>query len=348
MATLKELATLTGFSQATISRVLNNDPTMSVSDTTRAAIFEAAGELHYKTSNRTRKPRGAHKNPLRFAVAEMLTPAEQLGDPYFLFLKNFAEQQCIDRGAEVCHLRAEGNGYRLDTPLQVDGVLAIGIFSEEQVERLSYFSRNLVFLDSAPDETRFDSVVLNFRIGVELALDHLRALGHSEIGFIGPDRKLDYKKRPAPEVRRQHFIKYMEEHHLFHPEFVFETPMDAGIARATLLHEIQAGHTLPTALLAANEETAIGAVGALRAAGLHVPQDISVISFNDTARSELTDPPLTSVSTHAEDMSAAAIEMLARRAEYMRRSPNRPAMLPFKIVVPPTLIERQSVAAPCR
>ena len=69
MATLKELAEYTGFSIATISRVLN-DPTMSVSESTRAAILEAAGELHYKSSSRQRRMRVMHSKQLRFAIAE--------------------------------------------------------------------------------------------------------------------------------------------------------------------------------------------------------------------------------------------------------------------------------------
>ena len=86
MATLKELSEHTGYSITTISRVLNNDPTMSVSDATRAAILEAAGALNYKKpSPRQRRDAAGH---LCFAVAEMLSPVEQLKDPYYLYLKN--------------------------------------------------------------------------------------------------------------------------------------------------------------------------------------------------------------------------------------------------------------------
>ena len=88
MATLKELSEHTGYSITTISRVLNNDPTMSVSDATRAAILEAAGALNYKKpSPRQRRDAAGH---LCFAVAEMLSPVEQLKDPYYLYLKNLS------------------------------------------------------------------------------------------------------------------------------------------------------------------------------------------------------------------------------------------------------------------
>ncbi|WP_352416184.1 LacI family DNA-binding transcriptional regulator, partial [Oscillibacter ruminantium] len=75
MATLRELAEETGFSITTISRVLNDDPTLNVTDATRAAILDAAGRLHYKSAARPRRPRAAQSNGavLRFAVAEMLS-----------------------------------------------------------------------------------------------------------------------------------------------------------------------------------------------------------------------------------------------------------------------------------
>lgn len=341
MSTLKELAEYTGFSITTISRVLNNDPTMSVSDATRAKILEAAGKLHYRSSARPRRIRTGAPSSLRIAIAEMLSPAEQLVDPYYLYLKNYAEQRCCDCGYSVIHLSEQAGAYRAPVPTSFDGLLAIGIFSEAQIQNLSALSSNLVFLDSAPDELKFPSVVLNFQLGVEQALDYLLARGHRYIGFLGPDRKLDQKKRPAPEVRRQFFIDYMTRKGLFDPAFLFEAKMTSSDARAALSGRIQSGGALPTALLAANEEAAIGACAALRENGLHVPRDMSIISFNDTPLSTLTDPPLTSVSTHVAAMSATAVDLLARS----RREADA---LPVKIVVPPSLIERESVYAPIR
>lgn len=345
MTTLKELSECTGFSQATISRVLNEDPTMSVTDATRDAILTAAGKLQYKGVKRAHKQEKDKRTGLRVAIAEMLTPAEQLADPYYLYLKTFAEKFVLDRHIELCRLCYEGNTYRMAPEAEVDGVLAIGIFTDEQIEALSAISQNLVFLDSSPDETRFDSVVLNFELGVERALDHLYAQGHREIGFIGPNRKYDARKRPAPEVRRLCFVSYMRNRGLLREEYLFETPMEALAAREALLTRIQDGKKMPTALLAANEAAAIGAVGALRESGLTVPGEVSIISFNDTVISSLIDPPLTSISTHVEQMSTAAASILLRRAVERREGEE---FLPLKIIVPPSLIERQSVAEPCR
>lgn len=335
MATLRELAKYTGFSITTISRVLNSDPTMSVSDATREVILKAAGDLHYK--NVPGRFRVGNAPALRFGFAEMLSPAEQLADPYYLYLKNYAEQHCRDLGYGVTVLCERAGSYERTSAEKLSGVLAIGIFSDEQVLQLSGLSGHIVFLDSSPDELHYDSVVLNFRLGVEQAAESLIALGHRRLGFLGPVCKLDQRKRPAPEIRRQIFIHYLQKKGLFDERFLFDAPMDASGARTVLSERIASGAPLPTALLAANEEAAIGALNAAKAAGLRVPEDLSIISFNDTPLGALTDPPLSGVCTHVEAMSAAAVDLLARRCL------GQETAVPLKIVVPPALVLRESV-----
>lgn len=337
MATLKELSEYTGFSIATISRVLNNDPTMSVSDATRAKILEAAGKLRYKATARARKVKADRPRPLHIGMAVMLSPAEQLEDPYYLYLNNYVEQRCHDSGFGVVHLLGQAENYQLPvSEAAIDGIVAIGIFSEKQIERLHSISSNLVFLDSSPDELQYSSVVLDFRLGIEQAIDYLIACGHQRIGFLGPECKLDQKKRPALEVRRQSFIRYMKKKELYVPELMLEAAMTVADARAAVSAHVEAGRERPTALLVANEEAAIGAISALQAHGLSVPKDISIISFNDTPRSMLTNPPLTSISTHADVMSSVAVDLLVRKIREQD-------ILPLKVVVPPTLVERESV-----
>ena len=126
--------------------------------------------------------------------------------------------------------------------------------------------------------------------------------------------------------------------------YVFEVPapenLDLKKAARAVGELLSSGAALPTAFLCANEEGAVGALLALREAGLSVPGDLSVVSFNDTPRSALVDPPLTSVSTHVEEMARAALRLLGERASIGGREPIR--TLPLKLVVPPTLTVRES------
>lgn len=209
-------------------------------------------------------------------------------------------------------------------------------FSDQQIAQLLEISPNIVFVDSSPDERRFDSVVLNFRLGVEQALDYLLYKGHRKIGFLGPAYKLDQKKRPALEARRQYFIDYMKNAGLYDEHLIIDTGLSAKDGSAQIRKWLEQKDHIPTALLAYNEESAITAVSNLREVGLRIPEDVSVISFNDTPLSILTEPPLTSVTAHLEVMGEMAVKMLLDRLD-------DPQHLPYKIVLPPTLAVRDSV-----
>ena len=111
MATLKELADRTGYSPATISRILSGDPSLSVTAEARRKVLEEAGRLNY-TATRSRRGRSP-KGLLRVGVAEMLTPVQQLDDPYYLYLSNFLRQNCLDRKYTCIPLESRGEGFWL-------------------------------------------------------------------------------------------------------------------------------------------------------------------------------------------------------------------------------------------
>lgn len=340
MATLKELADRTGYSPATISRILSGDPALSVTPEARRKVLEEAGRLNY-TATRSRRGR-TPKGVLRVGVAEMLTPAQQLDDPYYLYLSNFVRQGCMDKKYTCLTLESRGEGFLPPEGEKLDGIVAIGLFTPAQIESLAALTPNVVFVDSSPFEQRFDSVVLGYELGISLALEHLTQLGHRHIGYIGPVYKLDDYRRRAPEVRRQLFLKLMERYELLEGGRLLDCPMEAQAAARAVGELLASGEQCPTAFLCANEESAIGALRALNEAGRRVPQEVSVVSFNDTPRSSLVDPPLTSVSTHVEEMARTALRMLSERAVLPGKEPVR--TLPLKVVVPPSLVVRGSSA----
>ena len=340
MATLKELAEYTGFSVTTISRILNDDPTMNASEETRKTILEAAGKLNYQ-STRSRRGRTA-KRPVRIGLAEMLSPTELLTDPYYLYLKNNVEQYCVEHNYDIAHLRRGSDGFQQMSPVELDGVIAVGIFTPQEVESLHAIHPNVVFLDSAPEEDCSDAVVGNLRFGVKLALEDLLSHGHTRIGFIGPLEKLDDHKQPAPDVRRQCFIAFMQDRGLYDPERMVNVPTDAQLTYEAVQQYIASGRPLPTAFLTHNEQNAIGAMRAFSEAGISVPEQVSLIAFNDTPLAELTVPPLTSVSMHIREMSQLAVRLLLERVPSRHNGVVR--SVPIKAVLPPELIVRGSVA----
>ena len=336
MATLKELAQRTGYSPATISRILSGDPALSVSDEARQRVLEEAGRLNY-AATKSRRGR-APKSLLRVGLAERLTPRQQLDDPYFLYLGSLVRRHCLEQRYVCLPIPALGDSYLPPEGEGLDGIVAVGEFSPAQVETLASFSLNTVFLDASPDESRFDAVVLNYELGIRQALELLWDFGHENIAFLGPDHRR-YSSSPAPEARRESYLFLMARRGLGEHVSILDCPMEVEAAARAVRAALEGGKC-PTALLCANEDCAVGAVRALKDAGRSTPADCSVVSFNDTPRSALLDPPLTSVSAPVEEMVRTALRLLVQRAAVGGKEPVR--TLPQKAVLPPTLVCRES------
>lgn len=334
MATLKELADRTGCSPAAISRVLNADPTLSVSEETRRRVLEEAGRLNYSAS---KSRRGRAPKPLmRVGLAEMLSSSRQLDDPYFLYLGNHVRQGCQERKYACVPLEYREGSFLLPEGETVDGIVAIGYFPPEQIQALETISKQLVFLDFSPDEIRYDSVELGYELGIRLALEALTALGHRRLAFAGPaDRPYG---QLGPEPRYQAFLQLTAPQPQLSCQVV-SCPMQGRAIEPNLAELLSHPQDRPTALLCANEEIALAAVRTAEHLGLDIPGDLSVVSFNDTPRSALVRPALTSVSVHTQEMANAALRLLAER---VLGSVPAPRTWPQKVVVPPSLSLRES------
>lgn len=334
MATLKELADRTGCSPAAISRILNADPTLSVSEETRRRVLEEAGRLNYSAS---KSRRGRAPKPLmRVGLAEMLSGSRQLDDPYFLYLGNHVRQGCQERKYACIPLEHTEGGFLLPEGEGVDGIVAVGYFPPEQIQALEAISKQLVFLDFSPDEIRYDSVELGYEPGIRLALEALTSLGHRRLAFAGPpDRPYG---QPGPEPRYQAFLHLTAAQSQLNCRVV-HCPMQGRAIESNLTALLSHPEDRPTALVCANEEIALAAVRTAEHLGLDIPGDLSVVSFNDTPRSALVRPALTSVSVHTQEMANAALRLLADR---VLGSVPAPRTWPQKVVVPPSLSLRES------
>lgn len=343
MATLKELSERTGYSAATISRILNGDPTLSVTEETRRIVLEEAGRLNY-LATRSRRGR-TPKRVIRIGLAEEKTPVEQLNDPYYLYLSNYIRQECLERKYVYVPLERQGEGFSSYTAEELNGIIAIGVFTPKQVEALGAISPNVLFVDTSPMESLYDSVVPGYELGISMAVDYLLELKHKRIGFIGPTLTVNSRRQLAPEARRQMFVTQMQRHGLLDADLLLECPMEAEAAKQVVSAFLDNEKTAPSAFICANEESAIGALAALKEFGLSVPRDVSIVSFNDTPKSALLDPPLTSISAHVEEMSRTAVRLLMERISISGERPVRE--LPLKVIVPPSLVIRESTAVAC-
>ncbi len=333
MATIKEIASRAGVSPATVSRVLNHDTTLSVSAETKMRIFEIAEELDYKTV-RERKGNIGDSKRLSFGVVDWYTEVELLDDPYYLYLMTAIEKECSVASIDMFKITKLNGKYNAMKLPSIDGIIAIGKFSDEEIEDLSSYSANIVFVDSSPHEKRYDSVTINLRLGVTEALGHLLELGHTEIGFIGGTVVGDYKEITVDD-RKKVFVEFMERHGLYNPDYMYIGSRISYDEGYSLIHQAIKTGKLPTAFFIANDTMATGALRALHEVKLNVPNEISIIGFNDLATSKYLIPPLTTVRVHLSFMAVTAIELLQERI-------NKDRVIPKKVLIPSELVVRKS------
>lgn len=334
MATLKEIAEKVGVSVATVSRVLNYDPTLSVSDETRKRIFEVAQELNYKTL-RERNQQTA-KERLRFGLVHWYSELQELGDPYYMAVRLGVEKECFHRQIELVKLFKQDGSYESEWLAGLDGIIAVGKFGPKDIEVFTSSTEQIVFVDFSPDEERFDSVVVDFRKSMIRVLDYLLSLGHEKIGYIGGREYVD-EEMLIQDEREATFYEYLYLKGMYDPNYVFAGRFTAEDGYR-LMKEALSKQDRPTAFFIASDSMAIGALRALHEAGVHVPKDVSVVGFNDIPTSEFVQPPLTTVKVYTEFMGETAVELLVERLTTKRH-------LSKKVVIPTQLIVRESSGA---
>lgn len=334
MPTLKEIAEKVGVSLATVSRVLNNDSGILVSDETKEQILKVADELNYKTAKQ-RKNKNVSKRIATMGIVEMYDVVKQLQDPYYLLLRNIVEKKAFENDINLVRLFKKENDFELLENVELQGIIAIGKFSSEEIAKLAERTGNIVFVDSAPNDELYDSVKINYKLGVKQGLEYFTNLGHKDIGFIGEKYTLGDNKLPSFDDRLKYFYEYMKSNELLNEEYIINSDMTAEGGYNAIIDYIDSKNEMPTAIFTANDAIASGVIKGLNERNIKVPDDISIIGFNDTIISQYTNPPLTAIRVHIEYLGEVAVELMIERLK--GRSYAK------KVIIPSEFILRDSV-----
>lgn len=307
MVTLKDIAKRVGVSPATVSRVLNQDKTLSVSQQTKQNILQATKELGY---TKHRKVQNDSPATLKIALVQWYSKQEELNDLYYYAIRLGLEK----RAQELQHqlLRYFHNDFS-EIPDDIDGIIAIGKFSREQIRELESFTKQLVFIDSDTLSLGYSCVTSDFDNGVHQAIDCL--LTHSKtIGMIAGKEMTTDQEELVPDPRLTTFERYTKEKGCYNPEAIFTGEFSSQAGYTLMTQAITSlGDKLPRAFFIANDTLAIGSLRALQEHKLSVPDDVELISFNDTSLTQQVFPTLSSVRVHTEKMGACALDILCRQ-----------------------------------
>lgn len=321
MATLKEIARIVGVSPATVSRVLNEDPTLSVTEETRKRVRQTAKKLAYQTVQQryqaARSPEGAggRKRPgsaeRRIGIAQMFEQEQLSEDIYYMILKNVLDEVCFERRwSTVMLFRNEQGHFVKNDDLPLDGIVAIGRFTPGEIGDFHRYTDNIVFLDSSPDEEKYCSIVPNYHLAVRQVLECFRENGYERVAYLGSVYTFGATKELSVDPRFYYYKNALLEREVYAPELVLDCEMNSAGSYAVVKAYLESGKKLPEAIFAASDVVAPGLMKALREFRIRIPQDVGVITFNNTSLSRLSEPPLSSVEVFLpENADAAAICM---------------------------------------
>ena len=327
MATIKDIAEAAGVSSATVSRILNNDSTLNVAPETRQKVLDSANALNYK-----KKSRVSSRSAYTLGIVQWFSPQQELEDNYYLLIRQGIEDFCMQNCIHVVRTYKADVNY-MDALKSVDALVCVGKFSAAEIRRFRELTSSIIFLDMPVNDTSVSTITLDFNHAMKTGMDYLTALGHTKIGFLGGKEYLaDHQL--FPDMRKNLFTKYCEKHNLTYEPYLLEHEFTTESGYQMMCKLIETGD-LPTAIVASSDPIAIGALRALNDRGIRVPEDISLIGFDDTSLSSFTTPPLTTIHAPAYDMGSFGANIVFNILKL------HPATA-MKIQLPCQLVERQS------
>jgi DNA-binding LacI/PurR family transcriptional regulator len=334
MANMLQIARMAGVSLGTVSNVLNN--TAKVRESTRKRVLDAVQAAGYQPSQLARGLRRDKTNMIGMIIPDITNPffpavvrgAEDVAfsNGYRLILCNTDN----DHSKELIHLD------ELRTYLPAGLIVIPSDFSDLTAQAESYrqAGAGVVCIDRLPKNWSGDSVTANNEEGAYNATRYLLQMGHTNLAAItGPLHLTNARERLSGFKRAIREAKVQVT-----PAYIQETSFDksGGHSKAQVLLRLI---PRPTAIFAANDMIALGALLAIREAGLRCPEDVSLMGFDDLDLAETTNPALSSVSQSGYQLGTTAARILLDRLE----GDTSPAK---HVVLPTSLRLRHSVMAP--
>jgi LacI family transcriptional regulator, repressor for deo operon, udp, cdd, tsx, nupC, and nupG len=314
--TLKDVARDASVSNTTVSRVLTGkESPVLISETTRQRVLDAAARLGYRPNLMARGLRTQRSGTVGVLVADITDPfaAALIPEITSVFMARgyqfLLSHAALDPHSNLAHHRLLGSW--------VDGLIVLGdhvLGREVESEVLSHH-RYVIGVARTRENTMIPAVNVDDTLGIRMAMEHLLALGHRRIGFIGNRLTWDMGRRM--EV----FLSEMSERGLaVPPDAIALVPHSAAGGYAAASRLLEAKVPL-TAMLCAADLLALGALSALHEAGVQVPQGMSVVGFDDIPLAAYATPSLTTVRQPVDALARTAATLLLDAIEGLTAMP---------------------------
>jgi DNA-binding LacI/PurR family transcriptional regulator len=305
---IRTVARMANVSIATVSRTINRVST--VNPKMAKQVWEAIEKLDYFPNTQARALVSGRSRLLGLIVSEIT-------NPFFPELIQGFEDIAVEHGYEILISSTNYDPRRMSLCIRrmlerrAEGVAVMTFGVEEPLlEQLAGRKVPLVFVDVGPESPGISLLRVDYHHGIRQGVQHLAVLGHRDIAFISGPRRLH-----SAQSRQAAFAASLEECGIVsNPAWLVEGDhtMEGGVEA---MDRLLRARKMPTAVMCSNDMTAIGVLHKLYRAGLRVPDDLSVIGFDDIHIAQVTIPPLTTIQMSCFELAQAAVTALRAHVE---------------------------------
>lgn len=326
MATIKEIAAKSGYSPTTVSRLLSNDPSLSVSPQTKSKILKIANDLGYWNKK--------DREQIKYVIALLyqVNPVEHLQDEYFSDLKEKIEEESHSQNIELTEYSQIDD--LINDADKYQGFIAVSTnyIEKSKLDKLHRVLPYGIFIDSNPAPKIFDSIKPNLALTVKDAIDRLLDKGIDSIGFIG-NYVFNVANKRTHDIRELAFKEYCEEKNLKNSPIFVDNTASVKTGYQLANKAISECEKLPQAFIISSDTLSVGALQAFNEAGIKIPQQTAIISINNNEVAKYVSPPLSSYNIDLQLMSRLAINDLIDQMGSNRNYLNVHLMLNTDLVI---------------
>jgi DNA-binding LacI/PurR family transcriptional regulator len=312
---IRDVARKAKVSTATVSRTVNRVVTVDAQLAKR--VWKAIAELGYYPNRQARALVSGRSRVFGLIVSEIT-------NPFFPEIVQTFETLAVEKNYEILLTSTIHDPRRMELAVRrmiegrVDGVAILTFGMEDELlEHLRFRNLPLVFVDVGPKAPRVSNIRVDYAQGIRQAVQHLAAMKHERIGFVSGPLKLR-----SAVARKDAFVNSMREIGLpVSSDFVVQGDhrLEGGKLALQALYQLR---EQPTALLCSNDMTAIGVLRQAFELGIKVPDDLSVVGFDDTRLADFMIPPLTTVQMSQTELARLAFDALYKEVKRETPSPN--------------------------
>lgn len=323
MATIKDVAKAADVSIATVSRVLNEDKKLRVLPETKEKILRVASELNYSLKSKEKK------KTFNIGIIQCYTFEQEFRDTYFLSILQGVEKYL--RKEKMASTKVRYDDMNMKQVLEgVDGIICIGKFEKKYLDTFSKLSSRIVLLDMDLSPITNVCISLDFDDAMCKVVNYFHSQGHETIGFMGRN---EYDEMSLQTIsRKKSFIKYCEYLGIKYEIFTTNHEMTGDEGYSVMNRVIEEGK-IPSAIFCANDPLAMGAMQALLDAGIKVPEEVSIMGFNDVDSCNFTRPTLSTVYAPSSEMGEMGASLLHGMITEEDISYPRRIQLPCQLVI---------------